>query len=165
MKRITYILFGLVLFISGCYTPQKAAKQSTKAYIHYPEQIADLHARWFNPIASIKTTFNFTPGKAILQEPDTVIKVIGDTVVKVITNTITKTDTITKTESKEIVNKAREEQLTFSNAKIKADYNTLSTKHKTTKWWLWRIVGLSIALIIIIIILLFNKIKWLFSFF
>ena len=37
----------LLIILTGCYTQKKAAKQTDKAFYHYPGMVAGKHVKWF----------------------------------------------------------------------------------------------------------------------
>ncbi len=70
MKRIysfdiVYALFCCWLFLSGCYNGKIATSQSVKAYVSYPQIVAELHAKWY-PVKVTRDSFTqYLPGKTI----------------------------------------------------------------------------------------------------
>lgn len=65
MNKLTLLLS--IACLSSCYTSKKAVEQSVKAYVNYPDKVAELHSKWF-PISS-KTVIE----KEYIQGKDSII--------------------------------------------------------------------------------------------
>jgi hypothetical protein len=80
MRFISTII--LLTFI-GCYSPKKADKQLNKAYINYPELVAEKSGKWF-PCLPIEVKRDSVRYVAFLQRIDTLLEVKRDTILDTI---------------------------------------------------------------------------------
>lgn len=53
MKNRILLVLSCAL-ITSCYTSNKAVKQSVKAYVEYPKEVAELHSKWY-PVSTSRT--------------------------------------------------------------------------------------------------------------
>lgn len=53
MKNRILLVLSCAL-ITSCYTSNKAVKQSVNAYVEYPEEVAELHSKWY-PVSTSRT--------------------------------------------------------------------------------------------------------------
>lgn len=134
-----------------------------------PQVVARLCSQLFPVNGGRDSISVYVPGKDVIKY-DTVYSYHKDTVIRTVYRYIDRVDTVKIKEQVKLVDRAKEYELqeTIKDqvqaiADIKSDLTTEKTKHKGTKAWLWRMVGLSASFLVVIIILLWGKISSFFS--
>lgn len=139
--------YGLILLcliatmLSGCYTPNKAARQIVKAQVVHPELMREACASFYPNNDSTHILETIIAGDTIVFT-DTIQQYHTDTVnqlsYRYITKTLAVRDTLTRTVYQQVVNKAKELHLEG----VVATLQTKEASLTTTNRYLW--IGISI---------------------